>query len=241
MGLRDGWAVGTTARYTVGVWVGNASGEGRPGLTGSTHGRAADVRAVQRPAREHDWFDDPTYALKHIDVCANDGYLATDDCETERAWMPRDSHFDALSPHNLRVHLDATQQLRVDGDCESPVRDDARELVRAAAGRGVLLPPRACRIPAAAAAARGLSGRAGRRPQLPGAALSRRQCPRADPARARRHSADARYSRPFHAVAMPGSTGISTADTLAKRTLFTSSRWTSTPGEHILTLVDDAG
>ena len=28
------------------------------------------------------------------------------DCETERAWMPRDSHFDALSPHNLRVHLD---------------------------------------------------------------------------------------------------------------------------------------
>ena len=35
-GFRDGWAVGTTPRYVVGVWTGNASGEGRPGLTGIT-------------------------------------------------------------------------------------------------------------------------------------------------------------------------------------------------------------
>ena len=33
-GFRDGWAVGTTPGYVVGVWTGNADGEGRPGLTG---------------------------------------------------------------------------------------------------------------------------------------------------------------------------------------------------------------
>jgi penicillin-binding protein 1C len=66
------------------------------------------------------WFDKPTYALRAVDVCANDGYLATADCETERAWIPRNSHFDSLSPHNLRVHLDAHTAFRVDGDCESP-------------------------------------------------------------------------------------------------------------------------
>ena len=33
-GFRDGWAVGTTPEYVVGVWAGNADGEGRPGLTG---------------------------------------------------------------------------------------------------------------------------------------------------------------------------------------------------------------
>ena len=33
-GYRDGWAIGTTPEYAVGVWVGNADGEGRPGLTG---------------------------------------------------------------------------------------------------------------------------------------------------------------------------------------------------------------
>jgi len=34
--------------------------------------------------------------------------------------VPRDSRFDALSPHNLWVNLDATRARRVDGDCESP-------------------------------------------------------------------------------------------------------------------------
>jgi penicillin-binding protein 1C len=34
-GFRDGWAVGVTPEYVVGVWAGNADGEGRPGLTGS--------------------------------------------------------------------------------------------------------------------------------------------------------------------------------------------------------------
>lgn len=33
-GLRDGWAIGITNKYVVGVWLGNADGEGRPGLTG---------------------------------------------------------------------------------------------------------------------------------------------------------------------------------------------------------------
>ncbi len=33
-GFRDAWAVGTTPGYVVGVWAGNADGEGRPGLTG---------------------------------------------------------------------------------------------------------------------------------------------------------------------------------------------------------------
>ena len=30
-GFRDAWAVGVTPRYAVGVWVGNATGEGKPG------------------------------------------------------------------------------------------------------------------------------------------------------------------------------------------------------------------
>ena len=30
-GFRDAWAVGTTPEYVIGVWTGNADGEGRPG------------------------------------------------------------------------------------------------------------------------------------------------------------------------------------------------------------------
>lgn len=35
-GNRDAWAIGTNSKYVVGVWVGNATGEGRPTLTGVT-------------------------------------------------------------------------------------------------------------------------------------------------------------------------------------------------------------
>lgn len=33
-GYRDAWAIGLNDQYLVGVWLGNADGEGRPGLTG---------------------------------------------------------------------------------------------------------------------------------------------------------------------------------------------------------------
>ena len=120
VGLRDGWAVGSTSRHTVGVWVGNASGEGRPGLTGSTMA-APLMFGLFNSLPRADWFDMPLHALKRIDTCANDGFLVNGECDSEPAWMPRHSHFGALSPHNLRVHLDSRQQ-RVDGSCESPGR-----------------------------------------------------------------------------------------------------------------------
>jgi penicillin-binding protein 1C len=120
-GLRDGWAIGNSSRYTVGVWVGNASGEGRPGLTGSVMA-APLMFALFNTLPASDWFELPVHALRQIETCGNDGYLATGDCIATRAWMPKDSHFDALSPHNLRVNLDSTGRQRVDSDCESPGR-----------------------------------------------------------------------------------------------------------------------
>jgi penicillin-binding protein 1C len=119
VGLRDGWAVGNTSRHTVGVWVGNASGEGRPGLTGSVMA-APLMFGLFNSLPASDWFEIPLHALKRIATCANDGFLANGDCEPESSWMPRDSHFDTLSPHNLSVRLESTRRFRVDGDCESP-------------------------------------------------------------------------------------------------------------------------
>lgn len=34
-GYRDAWSIGYNPRYTIGVWIGNFSGEGRPGLIGA--------------------------------------------------------------------------------------------------------------------------------------------------------------------------------------------------------------
>ena len=117
--MRDGWAVGNSSRYTVGVWVGNASGEGRPGLTGSAMA-APLMFTLFKSLPASDWFDLPTHALRRIETCENDGYLATEGCTATRTLVPRDSHFDRQSPHNLRVNLDARSKQRVDSDCESP-------------------------------------------------------------------------------------------------------------------------
>ncbi len=117
-GMRDGWSVGNSSRYTVGVWVGNASGEGRPGLTGSAMA-APLMFGLFNGLADSAWFELPAHALRRIDVCANDGYLATEGCEVTQVWVPTDSHFSELSPHNPRVFLDAASR-RVDGDCESP-------------------------------------------------------------------------------------------------------------------------
>ncbi|MEZ5514081.1 MAG: penicillin-binding protein 1C [Steroidobacteraceae bacterium] len=118
-GLRDGWAIGTNDRYTVGVWVGNATGEGRPGLTGSSAAAPLMFALVAR-LEPGGWFAQPYHAMRQVDVCRNDGYLATPYCDSQRIWIPRTSHFDQQSPYNLLVHLDQAARWRVDGGCLSP-------------------------------------------------------------------------------------------------------------------------
>ena len=73
-GFRDAWAIGTTPDVTIGVWVGNADGEGRPELVGL---RAAapvlfDLLDAMPPGP---WFDPPE-GLASVEVCAHSGLLA---------------------------------------------------------------------------------------------------------------------------------------------------------------------
>jgi penicillin-binding protein 1C len=120
-GHRDAWAIGSTARYTVGVWVGNATGEGRPELTGV--GTAAPILFdVFNGLERVDWGPQPHFALRSVTVCKNDGYLAASGCETEEALAPRDSHFERPSPHHRLVHLSGDGAWQVDGRCEAVSR-----------------------------------------------------------------------------------------------------------------------
>ncbi|MEJ2033260.1 MAG: penicillin-binding transpeptidase domain-containing protein [Deltaproteobacteria bacterium] len=116
-GLRDAWAVGSTARYTVGVWVGNASGEGRPGLTGSTAAAPLLFAIFDKLGRSR-WFEQPRDQMKQVEACKDDGYLSNGHCIAERQWVPRESHFSQVTPYHHRIHLDKNG-LRVHGRCEA--------------------------------------------------------------------------------------------------------------------------
>jgi penicillin-binding protein 1C len=124
-GLRDAWAVGVTPNYTIGIWAGNADGEGNPELTGL--GAAAPVLfellgsvdgggRIPRPGR----------GLKSIRVCRDSGFLATDLCPSESVWVPEESRFDRMCAFHRMVHLDASGRFRVDSRCE-PVERQRHE------------------------------------------------------------------------------------------------------------------
>ncbi len=116
-GQRDAWAIGSSGRYTVGVWAGNASGDGRAGLTGAVAAAPILFDLHQRLPRA-DWLPPPLLAMKRVAVCRNDGWLANDWCEPQSQWIPAGSHFDRQSPYNVLVHLDAGGRARVDSSCE---------------------------------------------------------------------------------------------------------------------------
>jgi penicillin-binding protein 1C len=81
-GLRDAWAIGVTPNYTVGVWVGNATGEGRPNLTGTLVAAPLMFQLFELLPAEKAWFKEPN--LVPITVCATTGWKATTACDSTK-------------------------------------------------------------------------------------------------------------------------------------------------------------
>jgi penicillin-binding protein 1C len=118
-GFRDAWAVGSSKKYTVGVWVGNADGEGRPGLTGvSSAGPVLfDVFDVL-PSTS--WFEEPSDELSEIVVCKSSGYRAKEICtEKDTILVPFSGLDTAPCPYHKWVHVDKNEQFQVNTSCES--------------------------------------------------------------------------------------------------------------------------
>jgi penicillin-binding protein 1C len=116
-GNRDAWAIGTNSRYVVGVWVGNASGEGRPQLTG-VESAAPILFDVFNLLPRKKYFQPPLNDLEEVDVCTKSGHLAQDDCPKTKQLISRNGKKTSICPYHKLVHLDATQQFRVNSSCE---------------------------------------------------------------------------------------------------------------------------
>jgi len=117
-GLKDAWAVGVTPNYTIGVWAGNADGEGRPEITGLSAAAPFlfEVLGLLSTGGE---ITAPPGSLRRIDVCQDSGYLATELCPKKSVWVPVESHFDQTCLYHQLVHLDPTGKYRVDSRFES--------------------------------------------------------------------------------------------------------------------------
>lgn len=119
-GARDAWAIGCTPNYVVGVWVGNASGEGRPGLSGIEAAAPIlfEVWAMlqQQPGGTGGWFAQPSGV--QISTCAQTGYLAAAQCPTKQPeWVSNPELPHQPCPYHHVVLLDSTGQYRADSRC----------------------------------------------------------------------------------------------------------------------------
>ncbi len=120
-GYRDGWAVGVTPSYAVGVWVGNADGEGRPGLTGIS-AAAPVLFDLFGLLEEREWFPRPG-GMTRIEVCSKSGYRAGPRCaDRDSRWVPLAGRQAPACPFCRIVHVDREHRWQVHARCE-PMSD----------------------------------------------------------------------------------------------------------------------
>ncbi len=117
-GYRDAWAIGVTPQYAVGVWVGNADGEGRPGLTGLT-AAAPVLFDLFGLLDDYEWFAPPEADLVEVEVCAKSGYLAGPNCAYKKKIRSTLAGLGSQQcPYCKLIHTDAERQWQVHSECE---------------------------------------------------------------------------------------------------------------------------
>lgn len=109
-GRRDAWCIGYNHRYTIGVWVGNFSGQGVPELTGADMATPLLVSLFNAvdDATNESWLQDKgVLALRT--VCSATGKVPGDDCpdKTIDWFIPMVSNYEKCVHHmEVAVSLD---------------------------------------------------------------------------------------------------------------------------------------
>lgn len=116
-GFKDAWAVGVTSKYAIGVWAGNADGEGRPGLTGIQAAAPVlfDVLDVLPVA---EWFAVPFDELTETEVCVKSGHLAGVFCEEVATdWIPKNGIKTEACSYHQQIFLNQSESMQVNSSC----------------------------------------------------------------------------------------------------------------------------
>lgn len=117
-GFRDAWAIGVTPEYVVAVWVGNADGEGRPGLVGVKAAAPLLFDVFdQLPATS--WFEQPFDDCAAVPICKQSGHRANTICpDVEMKAIPKTALETVACPYHKSIHVDRKQEYRVDLECQ---------------------------------------------------------------------------------------------------------------------------
>lgn len=116
-GFRDGWAVGVNSDVAVGVWIGNADGEGRAGLTG-TNAAAPLLFDIFSLLSDRGWFDPPQSEMRLIATCTKSGQRASAHCEeTDTLLVPLKGLETSQCNRHKTIHVSKDHRFRVHSQC----------------------------------------------------------------------------------------------------------------------------
>ncbi len=101
-GRRDAWSIGYNKRYTIGVWVGNFSGEGVPGLSGADAAAPLlfSIFNALDYGSEENWYEIPQGLESRI-VCSATGNIPSEFCTD----LVVDYYIPAISPVKPCEHM----------------------------------------------------------------------------------------------------------------------------------------
>ena len=114
-GFKDGWAIGLNSKYVVGVWIGNADGEGRAGLTGVQAAAPLMFDLFKILDGDAELF---IPYMKTVSICMESGLIASDNC-INVVEMPLDDYMTRgnICDYHRLLNLNSDSTNQVNSSC----------------------------------------------------------------------------------------------------------------------------
>ena len=119
-GFRDAWALGFNPRYVIGIWVGNADGIGRPGLTGASAAGPLLFDLAFALVRHQPFFQPLTQLTKRFEVCSISGYSPGPDCPVSTIIGSAGGNKVKVCNYHQHVTTDLSIRWQVAPGCKTP-------------------------------------------------------------------------------------------------------------------------
>ncbi len=117
-GFKDAWSIAVTPDYVVGIWVGNASGEGRAGIVGLSVAAPVLFEILNILPNYIQWFETPFDEMIQVPICSKSGHLAGPHCpKVDTAWIPATGINSTTCPYHKTINLDQSGSYRVNSNC----------------------------------------------------------------------------------------------------------------------------
>ncbi len=114
-GFRDGWAIGLNDQYLIGVWIGNADGEGRPGLTGIK--AAAPLLFELFDLVGGQSIIEESFGTS-VPICTESGMRANNNCINSYPMsLPEYMNLESSCQYHIKINLNESEQYQVNSSC----------------------------------------------------------------------------------------------------------------------------